>query len=545
LLRARGQAYETIGDFGAARLDLESALAQARAHGEARAEWQGLLDLGFLWLGRDYPRAGAYFREALALARHREEPALIATSLNRLGNWLVNMHQPLEGRRYHEEALAIFRELGDRRAIAETVDLLSLACSFGGDNQAAATYLRQALTLFEELDDRRGMVSALATLAQSAASLLYALPVGMKVDLPETVQQARRAVTLATEIGWRSGEAYARISLAIALEASGEIGGGLAAARAGLDLAKEIGHEQWTILGHSVLGGIYTELNAPELAQAHLAQSVALAQARGTTHWRRATAGFMALGHLARGDLQLAADVLDATASEGVPSNAWGQWLEYLRGELALAAGRPAEALAIFDRLPASETTGERLWTNPRQLKSRAEALAALRRTDEAEPILRTAEATARAEGLQLLLWQIQLTLGKLYRARARRAEAELAFAAARAVVAELAATIPDPALREQFLRQTMARIPTPRPLTPLRAEKQANGGLTTREREVAALLAAGKSNREIAATLTLSERTAATHVTNILSKLGFASRAQIAVWATERGLAMPPPADT
>ena len=60
---------------------------------------------------------------------------------------------------------------------------------------------------------------------------------------------------------------------------------------------------------------------------------------------------------------------------------------------------------------------------------------------------------------------------------------------------------------------------------------------LTVREREVAALVARGQTNREIAAALVISERTADAHVQNILNKLGFSSRAQIGAWAAEHGL--------
>lgn len=60
---------------------------------------------------------------------------------------------------------------------------------------------------------------------------------------------------------------------------------------------------------------------------------------------------------------------------------------------------------------------------------------------------------------------------------------------------------------------------------------------LTHRQREVAALIAWGRTNREIATALVITERTAATHVQHILNKLGFSSRAQIAVWAVEHGL--------
>jgi DNA-binding NarL/FixJ family response regulator len=56
-------------------------------------------------------------------------------------------------------------------------------------------------------------------------------------------------------------------------------------------------------------------------------------------------------------------------------------------------------------------------------------------------------------------------------------------------------------------------------------------GALSPREGEVSALVAEGLSNRDIAARLFVSERTAENHVQNILNKLGFSNRAQIAAW--------------
>jgi predicted ATPase/DNA-binding CsgD family transcriptional regulator len=60
---------------------------------------------------------------------------------------------------------------------------------------------------------------------------------------------------------------------------------------------------------------------------------------------------------------------------------------------------------------------------------------------------------------------------------------------------------------------------------------------LTAREREVVALIAAGKSNRDIGADLFISPATAARHVANILAKLGYTSRSQVAVWAASAEL--------
>jgi DNA-binding NarL/FixJ family response regulator len=64
---------------------------------------------------------------------------------------------------------------------------------------------------------------------------------------------------------------------------------------------------------------------------------------------------------------------------------------------------------------------------------------------------------------------------------------------------------------------------------------------LTAREREILTYVAQGKSNREIAGVLVLSERTVRTHVSNLLAKLGLASRTQAALWAVKEGVAPAP----
>ena len=60
---------------------------------------------------------------------------------------------------------------------------------------------------------------------------------------------------------------------------------------------------------------------------------------------------------------------------------------------------------------------------------------------------------------------------------------------------------------------------------------------LTRREREVAAHIACGLRNHEIAAQLVIATSTTERHVANILSKLGMRSRAEVAVWAAATGL--------
>jgi DNA-binding NarL/FixJ family response regulator len=67
-----------------------------------------------------------------------------------------------------------------------------------------------------------------------------------------------------------------------------------------------------------------------------------------------------------------------------------------------------------------------------------------------------------------------------------------------------------------------------------------AAGGLSEREREVVTLVAAGRSNAEIAAALYLSEATIKSHITRILARLGLRDRVQIAVYAYEHGIVRP-----
>jgi DNA-binding CsgD family transcriptional regulator len=74
--------------------------------------------------------------------------------------------------------------------------------------------------------------------------------------------------------------------------------------------------------------------------------------------------------------------------------------------------------------------------------------------------------------------------------------------------------------------RAVPARVPAA-PMTP-------PGMLTPREREIAQMIARGLSNRGIADELVISPATVARHVTNILTKLGFGSRAQVAAWAVD-----------
>jgi DNA-binding CsgD family transcriptional regulator len=188
---------------------------------------------------------------------------------------------------------------------------------------------------------------------------------------------------------------------------------------------------------------------------------------------------------------------------------AWVQ--ELLRAELARAEGRDGSAAwaAIRPALQARPTPyleAYVLWreadaTPPSMGPAAAEALAA-------------AHAIAVTIGAPLLAARVE--------AIARRRRLDLGQAPGQAGVANAA--------------RGGGSAAAPAPADPF--------GLTAREREILALLAEGYTNRRLAESLFISESTAGVHVSNILGKLGVASRTEAATLAVRLGLDTAAPPD-
>jgi ATP/maltotriose-dependent transcriptional regulator MalT len=120
----------------------------------------------------------------------------------------------------------------------------------------------------------------------------------------------------------------------------------------------------------------------------------------------------------------------------------------------------------------------------------------------------------------------------------ATRKEYEHYLALARASLSEAEFQAEQAAGQALLLKQAIEyaqNLPLESRATP--ANKDKTDELTEREREVAALVAQGYSNGEIASALVLSKRTVEKHIANILSKLGLTSRVQIVRWAIEHDL--------
>jgi serine/threonine protein kinase/predicted ATPase len=460
LYHARGQAYETLGHFEQARHDYEQALEAAHEAHDDVAEWQSLLDLGFLWAERDYQQTGAYFRRAIERARALADPKLLAPSLNRLGNWYLNVEQPQEALRYHQEALATFQALSDRRGKASTLDLLGMASLLGGDLLQSAAYYEQAIALLRELDEREHLPSSLANLMLCGGIYQTETLVPAAVGFAESLKLGELALKIAGEIGQRADEAYTLIHMAMLLGPRGEYARALEVAQRGLAIAEDIEHRQWMTAGHRVLGALYLDLLALPEAQQHLEQALALAQEIGSWFWTRNASALLASVCIGRGDLAQAEALLTAApASDAPPQTQAQRLIWYARAQLALAQGEPYRTLAITEQLLASTTHVAGEQSIPHLAHLRGKALTTLNRPAEAQTALQAAHTGAMTRGLRPLQWRISIDLGNLYHAQRRDEEAVQAKATAQELIEDLATPITETALRTHFLQQAVLRL--------------------------------------------------------------------------------------
>ncbi|MBA3871481.1 MAG: AAA family ATPase [Anaerolineae bacterium] len=538
LLRARGLTYEAQGDFEAARLDHEAILQTNQPNSEVK--WRTLLDLGMLWASRDYVQTGIYYQQALALAREIEDSALVASSLNRLGNWHMNAAQPVQGQAYHQEALTLFQALDDPAGLAETLDLLGLAHYGICDLIQGAAYLQRSAALFRELGDQASLASSLTILMLCRhENYDTATMIPAETDSVETTHEGQLALQIAREIGWRSQEAFTGIQIGMCLALQGDYGRALQMAQAGLHLAEDIQHQQWLTSGHRVLGGLYFDLFALPLAQQSLEQASALAHEIGSSLWMSLTSAALASLAVRQGNFTQARTLIEALLKTyPIDQELFASRIaRSVQAELALATDNADLALQIIDQLVVSAPNSTDQSRIPYLLKLRGEALIELGQWAAAQTALEAAQVEATRRGLRPLLWRIQVALGKLYQTQKLREEAEAACLTAQQIIESLAASISNDSLKTGFLQGATALIPAVPALSPHQITQKQFDGLTPREREIAVQIIYGKSNRSIAEQLFISDRTVESHISSIFSKLGFTSRAQIAVWAVEKGL--------
>ncbi len=291
-------------------------------------------------------------------------------------------------------------------------------------------------------------------------------------DFGEAEALAEEAIRLDTVAGRRLSLARAVSVLAGARLAQGDTAGALSHARRAQELARPAAQPlEYAVCVHNVA---FTALHAGHLdeAAALLAECLPIARTRGEP-WLR-----VAVLHTA-GLLALEQHDLDAAEA-------------YFREAVQVATAHPSRKVNVIEGLAIVAARRGR----PERALRLAGATAALRRASGTKPkgpwsaLLDEAVARVRAD------------LG--------------AAAARRATVAGEAFTT------EQIIAYALETDPGP-------------GPLTRREAEVAELVAAGLSNRQLASRLGIAERTVEAHLDNVRAKLDLRSRTQVAAWWAER----------
>ncbi len=209
--------------------------------------------------------------------------------------------------------------------------------------------------------------------------------------------------------------------------------------------------------------------------------------------------------------------------SDEISKDAWGAAVSRLNlGILAIEQGDPPrsekllfEALSAFQRLRDEDASTE-------CLESLAGAAGARGEWSRAATLFGAAEAAREELGVPMR--PVDQERYERFVASSRRGQDETAWLSAWSEGRDLS-------LR-QATEYALSPESTP-PSTPDVATSERSSSLTPRELEVAHLIARGLTNRRIAEELSISERTASTHVGRIFKKLGFGSRSQLAAWIT------------
>ncbi|HET7828565.1 MAG TPA: AAA family ATPase [Candidatus Limnocylindrales bacterium] len=539
------------------------------------------------WLASDSRRSVALRRDAISELEHGD-PIRLGIAQERLGRALWYHGETAEALAAHETAIGLIPDE------PPTPELARVLAGYGQilmltDHWTEAT---EVLSRAVDLARRTGARQAEGH-ARNSLGLCLAVG-GLSGEGYAALEQSLK---IAHEIGSPDDIGRAYVNLASAHRYAGDPAGGLEVVRRGVVAATTFGLDQtYAYFIRSKGVQCAYELDAWDEATA-LADASIGSPASGRVHRRYGLANAVPL-LVAQGDERAEArldefrTILAATAVESqfhaplrmaeIEHGLWrGEidealtayrtgvdelgatgwlWHDLRLRRLGLQAAADAAAIARARRDATGETRareiGEDAWATLDRLATEAasaqkglaldeteaeRALAAAERTrlDGPGDVAAWAEARERwaARGNVYLAAYAGYRLAEAALSAGDRAAATDALRAAHAIATHLGAR---PLGREINALATRARIDLDATAAPEPQEAAPRDpfGLTPRERDVLPLLVQGRTNRQIAEALFISENTAGVHVSNILGKLGAATRAEAAGIAARLGIA-------
>jgi DNA-binding CsgD family transcriptional regulator len=491
------------GDSRRARAQLEDVLWTAEGSSRARA----LETLARVRSLDAQAESAELFLEAIENAEG--EPEILAAAHEGVATCLLQMRERLDDSLRHAGiAVELALKLGDEGLAAEALGTRVLVETLLGLDTAAQR-VRQTLALQRAAEDRRVMAHPLVNAA------LHAWwtddPMSARRMLLEMLQRAQ-------DVGDESSLAYVLVLLGLVESVLGELSCALLRAQQGAEAAAQSGQE-WLLTYNLALESLVEALRGRE-QQARGAASRALALMPNTGGGLSALYLESALGHL-----ELTLGHHDAAEAALEPAVAVA-----LREQIA----EPAAVRFVVDYIEALVALGRREralqllgWyeENARRLQRGSAIAACLRcrgllaaQAGAVEDALAAYEKALEWHGrveIPLDVGRTLLALGAAQRRAKRRREARTTLEAALGAFEQIGAALWAQRARDE-LRRISGRAPSGRVLTPA-------------EERVAELVAEGKTNREVAAALFLSQRTVEGHLSRVFGKLGITHRAELA----------------
>ena len=266
----RAQYADVTGDYRAAVTFGSQAIGLAHAAGRVDQEVSGHLAVGrAYWRLAEYGRAHAPLEQALTLARQARLSVLQADTARTLGIVLEAEGAYREARPYYGQALALFRELGDKSGESKALNDLGALCYHENDYRSAREYLEAALRLKREIGDRRGesvVLNNLGNITQQEGNHRAAR------------EYFERCLRASREILDPEGELAALLGLAAISNLLGDQEGARAQYERALGLARQIGDRQGEADTVASLAQLACETGDPVLGEyyAHQAARVAV-----------------------------------------------------------------------------------------------------------------------------------------------------------------------------------------------------------------------------------------------------------------------------
>jgi DNA-binding CsgD family transcriptional regulator len=488
------------GDAARARAEANRLLAEPLAPGQ-RAE--ALVALSDVEETGSYERAIALRKEALAAVE--PDPAVQAS----IHTWLAGAVRLTEGlaaaEAHAQTALGLAERVGDDGLRAGALSVLSrLRFNAGAPD---------ALDLAEQALDAAAASGRRERHDEASFGLAHALLWSSQLDRARTLLE-RMCAELSVQDEVATGEALWYLSLV-------ELGAGrLAAAAEHADRQRELGRlyatdEQENALSIWVVARVAAHRGELERAEALAQRSLALAAGQPqVVAGQEGVLGLVSAWSGRPGSAVEHFSVADEIRYEMGVRSPGMYWWRAEQVEALLELGRVEAAVALLDGWEADARRLGLDWILAQAARCRGLVAAARGDVREGTAVLEDAVARHEAVGDPFGRARALLALGALRRrGRQKRAAREAIEAALEAFEAIGAAGWAGRARSE--LGRIGGRIREP--------------GLTAAERRVAALVAEGRTNREVAAALFLGERTVETHLSHVYAKLGVRSRAELA----------------